>query len=47
MYRTQSMDTDLETEERSFERYRCMSAVEKFAHVAALGRMAEHLRWGG
>ena len=47
MYRTQSMDTDRETEERLFERYRCMSAVEKLAHVAALGRMAEQLALGG
>lgn len=47
MYRTQSMDTDRETEERLFQRYRQMSATEKLAHIAALGHMAEQLALGG
>ena len=47
MYRTQSMDTDRATEERLLERYRRMTAVEKLAHVGALGHMAEQLALGG
>jgi len=47
MYRTQSHDTDLAVEARQFDRYRHMSAVEKLAHVAALGHMAEQLALGG
>lgn len=47
MYRTQSHDTDPAIDAELFERYRRMSAVEKLAHVAGLGRMAEQLALGG
>ena len=47
MYRTQSHDTDPAVEAELFDRYRRMSAVEKLAHVGALGRMAEQLALGG